>query len=218
VREVNARLPRERQLRVLLGDPPIAWEHVHTAADFRKWLELRDSYPAELIEREVIAKHRRALVHFGGMHLQRKQQVTNYQMDDPRAHTLISLVERARTRTFVIRAGSDHTGLSGWPTPSLAILRGTTLGAADEPAGSMPRVAIKDGKFVPIPREQWMSIRYEEQADALIYLGPSSEQTKVSVSRDICSDAAYIQIRLQRMALATLPPSQPANLRKLCGL
>ena len=32
VREANARLPRDRQLRVLLGDPSIAWEHVHTPA------------------------------------------------------------------------------------------------------------------------------------------------------------------------------------------
>jgi len=33
VRQVNASLPRERQLRVLLGDPPIQWENVHTGED-----------------------------------------------------------------------------------------------------------------------------------------------------------------------------------------
>src|SRR5438045_3107602 len=62
VRDVNRTLPRERQMRALLGDPPIDWRNVHTPAEFRKWLELRDSYPADLIQREVIAKGRRALV------------------------------------------------------------------------------------------------------------------------------------------------------------
>jgi hypothetical protein len=218
VREMNAQMPVGRKLRVLLGDPPIEWEHVHTPADYRQWLEQRDSYPAAVIQREVIAKQRRGLVLFGGMHLQRKQQVTNYQMDDPRAQTVISLVERAGTKTFIIRAGSERDGMQGWSAPSLAILRGTTLGARDEPPGSLPRVTIKNGTFVPIPREQWISMRYEDQTDALIYLGPSSEKTVAAVSRDICHDTAYIHIRLKRMALTGLPPSESARLRQLCGL
>src|SRR5262245_15905445 len=100
VREVNAKLPPERQMRALLGDPPIEWEQVHTPAEFRRSLEQRDSYPAELIQKEVIAKGRRTLAYFGDGHLQRRQQLTNYVMDDPIAQTVISLVERAGTRTF----------------------------------------------------------------------------------------------------------------------
>ena len=56
VREVNAALSPERRLRVLLGDPPIDWDAVETRTDHRKWLELRDTYPASLIRREVLDK------------------------------------------------------------------------------------------------------------------------------------------------------------------
>jgi hypothetical protein len=224
VREVNAKLPRERQMRALLGDPPIDWQNVHTPAEFRKWLEQRDSYPAELIQREVIAKGRRALVFFGGGHLQRKQQLTNYVMDDPIAQTVISLVERAGIKTFVVRHGTEEDGMAGWPVPSLAILRGTKLGASPEPSlgDDTPtggqRVAIKNGTFVPIPRDQWISIRIEEQTDALVYLGPASTRTEIPVSREICSDTKRVQLRLERMVIAGLPPSEPQRLKQLCGL
>jgi hypothetical protein len=43
VRSVNGSLPRERQIRVLLGDPPIDWNQVRGRDDYAKWLELRDA-------------------------------------------------------------------------------------------------------------------------------------------------------------------------------
>jgi hypothetical protein len=224
VREVNAALPPERRMRVLLGDPPIEWEHVHTPLEFRRWLEQRDSYPAALVEREIVAKGRRALVYFGGGHLQRKQQLTNYVMDDPIAQTVISLVERAGIRTFIVLHGSERDGLSGWPAPSLALLRGTGLGAApeaergaDSPTGGR-RVRIVNGAFVPIPREEWTTMRRDEQSDALIWLGPASTRTEAPLPRQICRDPAYVQVRLQRMAVSGLPPSESQRLRSLCGL
>jgi hypothetical protein len=60
VREVNATLPTERRLRVLLGDPPLDWDNIRNKADFRKWVIQRDSYPADLVQREVLAHNRRA--------------------------------------------------------------------------------------------------------------------------------------------------------------
>src|SRR5262245_31531207 len=54
VRDINRSLPRDRQLRILLGDPPIDWSEVRTADDYRAWLLRRDSHPAELIQREVL--------------------------------------------------------------------------------------------------------------------------------------------------------------------
>ncbi len=224
VREVNAKLPRERQMRALLGDPPIEWENVHSEAGFLKSLEQRDSYPADLIQREVIAKGRRALVFFGGGHLQRRQQLTNYVMDDPIAQTVVSLVERAGIRTFIVWHGTEKEGMSGWPVPSLAILRGTTLGAeaepwfgSDSPQGGQ-RVAIRNGTFVPIPREQWISIRRDEQIDALVYLGPASTRTEAPLPRQICGDRKYVQMRLERMKIVGLPPSESRRLEQLCGL
>ena len=56
VRAVNASLSTNRKLRVILGDPPIDWDSPTARQDRPKWMEMRDSYPAELIRREVLAK------------------------------------------------------------------------------------------------------------------------------------------------------------------
>ena len=40
VRALNLTLPRERRLRVLLGDPPIDWDAVRTPEDRLRWLQI----------------------------------------------------------------------------------------------------------------------------------------------------------------------------------
>jgi hypothetical protein len=167
IREINATLPRDRQLRALLGDPPIEWENVHTRADFQKWIALQDSNGADVIQRESLAKGRHALVIYGAGHLQRRQQATNYNMDNPAAQTVISWLEKAGVKTFIVATGDETHGIAGWPVPSLALLRGTTLGASDVPEMSLPCVTVQpDGSFVGLPREQWIQIRTEEQMDS----------------------------------------------------
>src|SRR6476659_5529527 len=79
MRGVNATLPAVRKVRVLLGDPPIEWEQVKTPEEHRRWIEMRDTFPADLIQREVIAKGRHALLTYGAMHFQRKNLVANYE-------------------------------------------------------------------------------------------------------------------------------------------
>ena len=71
VRAVNAALPVEKRIRVLLGDPPIDWSNVNTVADFRRdWG--RVTHPAEVTRREVLARNRRALLVYGAGHLWRQ--------------------------------------------------------------------------------------------------------------------------------------------------
>ena len=53
VRQVNQSLAKGRQLRVLLADPPIDWTQVKTPSDHFRWLRMRDTHGAELIQREV---------------------------------------------------------------------------------------------------------------------------------------------------------------------
>jgi hypothetical protein len=179
VRELNASRPRERQIRVLLGDPPIEWENVKTAADHRRWIEMRDWYPADLIRREVIAKNRRALLLYGQMHFQRKNIAANYESDGP-AETIVSRLEKNyAARVFTIFTVADVSALQAdagaWPMPSLAIVRGTVLGATDftfyYPSEAMGRFAIRDGKpdfSAPIPRDLWKTLRAEDQFDAVL--------------------------------------------------
>ena len=71
----------------------INWAVIHSRDDYQKVLALRDSFPADFIQREVLAKHRRALVVYGDMHFQRKQMFSNDDMSSPIAQTIVSLLE-----------------------------------------------------------------------------------------------------------------------------
>jgi hypothetical protein len=232
VRAVNASLPKGRRLRVLLGDPPIDWSSVRTHDDYQPWLAQRDTFPAALIRREVLAKHRRALVIYGDMHLQRRNLMSNYDMHDPLASGIVNLLEgQADVNVFTIwtntAAGVDLDTLQpdivSWRVPSLAIVRGTTLGAADFTfyyPGDSPRLAIRHGKpdfSAPIPQEQWASLRMEDQFDAVLYLGPSSALTSSRLSPALCHDADYVHILLTRMAVARLPQRERDGLKQLCA-
>jgi hypothetical protein len=226
VRAVNASLPREHRLRVLLGDPPIDWDHVHTREDYAKWFAVRDSYPSALIQLEVLARARKALLVYGELHFQRQQVMTNYEMGDPRAQTIVSILERTTpTKVFTIwgvdeRAAAVQSDVSSWRAPSLASVYGTVLGAADFAVYSSfnstaTRVTVRGGQFVPIPREEWRSLRADEQFDAVIYLGPSSAMTTSQFSPALCRDPAYMEMRMRRIA-AVGPRPEAERLRQYC--
>jgi hypothetical protein len=204
VRAINALLPHNRQVRVLLGDPPINWDDVKTKADHLKWIGMRETFPADLIQREVLAKGRRALVVYGVMHLQRKNAQANFESAGAAASLVSILEDRGATRTFnvglIFNLPRDHAGGADWPAPSLVVLRGTTMGAA-EVAYDGPRVAFQEGKLVPVPREQWRSMRLEDQFDALLYVGPRASWSDVMVSPALCADPIYVEMRTRRMAL-----------------
>ena len=217
VREVNASLRPERPLRVLLGDPPIDWDAIESRADHQEWLRLRDTHPAELIRREVLRKERRALVVYGGMHLQRRNLLSNYELvDDPHLHTLVQQLESdGDTRVFTVwpTVGIDLQDLepdvASWPVPSLAPVHGTALGATDFAAfypQRVPRAAIRDGRIVPVPRNQWRTLPMEEQFDAVLYLGPSSGMTTSWPAAALCLDQAYMDMRRARLSLLGMQP------------
>lgn len=216
VRSVNASLTRERQLRVLLGDPPIEWESVHTVPDLIKWVILRDKHASDAIQREVLGKKRRALIIYGDMHLRRKHMGANYMVENPRTkapmdgRTLTELLEGATSsRVFTISfllldPTSDVTKLqadiASWPIPSMTMLRGTVLGATDF------------SFYLPGSRDPARPM--EDKFDALIYLGPPSAMSQARLSSSVCADEAYMQEHYRRMALT----GQPADgVKKYCA-
>jgi hypothetical protein len=224
VRALNASVPRERQLRVLLGDPPIDWDRVRNREDHFRWIEMRDAYPAALIQLEVLAKQRRALLVYGLGHFQRKNVHANFEMEDWRAQTIVSLLERSGpTKVFTIWGSKDLANIqpdaASWRAPSLATIRGTVLGAADAARyfGWGNRFAVVDGKIVPIPKDQWRSLRAEDQFDAVIYLGPPSAMTESRWSPALCSDTAYMEMRLRRIAVSGVPPAEADRLKQYCA-
>ena len=171
VRNVNASLPRERQLRVLLGDPPVDWDRVLQGKDdVGKWTPERDHHAVGVIRGEVISKGRRALVIYGGGHLFRAGQSLVSQLERD-AGIKVFTIATAMSTMFedLIALQPDATS---WPIPSLATVRGTSLDAKQ--------------------------LTYR---DAVLYLGPPSAMTFSRLPPSLCSDARYLEMRLERVRL-----------------
>ena len=172
IRALNATLPKEKRYRVIGGDPPIDWDNVTTKEDLRKWTVRRDTFPADVIHREVVERGRRALVVYGPAHFPRKEVAANYDMSNWQAQTMTSLLEAAGIRPFVILADAGkgavelQPDIASWPPMSLTLVRGTVLGAADFTVfnGDNDRFAVRCvDDFVKIPKTQYKPMRMEDQ-------------------------------------------------------
>ena len=232
VREINANLPKKRKLRVLLGDVPIDWDQIKTQEDLRKVVR-SDTVPAGIIEREVIAKGRRALVLYGDMHSVRRN--TYWMMEDAAAAeeryarpvgTIVALLERSGTKVFSIRASvSDLTALqpdvATWTPPKLAILAGTPLGQASF------LFFYPDDIYIRRPDNTWERVKadpkrsplMQDQFDAILYIGPKSSMTYSKLTKASCADQEYMQMRLGRMKISAGPNADTAGakLQEYCS-
>jgi hypothetical protein len=226
IREANAALPSPRRMRVLAGDPPIDWDNVGSGQEHRRWIELRDSYPADVVRRNVLDRGRKALLVYGQGHLLRQQIATNYDMSAWQAQTVVSLLQRDHhARIFnvwtLLRAADLPVTLDSSRAPSLFVLRGTALGVIDFAAydrglnGS--RVGVKDGKLVQVPREEWKALEMQSQFDALLYLGPVSAMTTASVPTALCQDTVFVRRRVDRLTRFG-PPPELQRFKQACGL
>jgi hypothetical protein len=217
VRERNARLPRDRQLRVLLGDPPIDWARVTSFADvFGQMREVgdRDSFPARLIQREVLAKGRHALVVYGDQHFTRTsasmrpgcQPGATIPCFPGSVVDQLESLSGVRAFTVMTLTAADLRTLQGdvaqWRTPSLAVLHDTQLGRTPYRAfmTAGPLMLGPDGKPQPEPPSVRRPI--EDVFDAVLYVGPPSDITYSRLAPTLCADTAYVAMRRARMAMA----------------
>jgi hypothetical protein len=183
VREANELLPPGQRTRVLLGDPNVDFNRVQDptdTAELEKAMD-RDAFFADVVEREVIAKERHAVLIAGADHL-RSEVHANTGPEHPNVATLL---------------GRDHPGalfivyplpfefaqtveqaveeaLGSWPASSLAYLDGTWLGAQAVPHRAFDPDSI-----------------FEEQADAVIWFGPKTTLTLSRADPAIYESGAY---------------------------
>jgi hypothetical protein len=226
VRAVNATLPPDKRLRVLLSDPPIDWAAVKTRQDHFTWLAMRDTYPAALVQVEVLAKGRRALLVYGQLHYQRHNIMSNLEMNDWRMQTIVSLIEHGigPGRVFTIWQFDDglaraQADVASWPAPSIAVVRGTRIGAADVTVlmPSRARMSFATGKPVPVAENDFRPLRVEDQMDAVLYLGPRGTMTESQPSDKSCAEPGYLDERLRRIALTGIPAFEAERVRALCA-
>jgi len=126
---LNQKLPPERRLRVLAGDPAVDWDQIKSIQDLMARHFDRETSIASVMEKEVLSKHRKALMLFGTMHLMHGtgSAVSRYEKDYPNLTFVIS--EFGAFDTDLPNLSSSR--LATWPIPSLALASGTWLGALD---------------------------------------------------------------------------------------
>ncbi len=200
VRAINQRLPPNKRLRVLAGDPPIDWDQVKTADDAGRYFK-RDETIASVMEKEVLARHRKALMLFGTFHLMHGQ-----------GWNAVSTYEKAYPRvTFVISdlGNYDTSRFASWPNPSLVPTRGTWLGDLSPSDIWTPGARIIDCKVeVGFPPELQKPVG--DVVDAFLYLGPRDLRLSEPTPADIALDDAYMT-ELQRREALTAFPETPAR-------
>lgn len=202
VRRINRDLPASRKLRVLAGDPPVDWSRVKTRADLRP-MEDRDASIAAVMEREVLAKHRKALMIFGLLHLRHG------------GGSAVGRYERAgyANRTFVVMAhngfgnrsplsaynGELERRMADWRVPSLVPLKGTWLD--DLPWAYYLPDEQRDG---PI----------SAAVDAYLYLGPGDLLLGQPIPARAAMDAVYMAELLRRARIRHGPTAPNEVLRE----
>jgi hypothetical protein len=182
VRRANQR-PDSRPIRVLLGDPPIDWAATKTAEDYRTIADRRDLHFAAVVEREVLAKRRRALLLFGAFHALKQGS---------RLDTAASLLEQRHPGSvfavMLYDGMGPHTAqvdatLSGGPRPRIVLLSRSWI-------GSLP---ARSAFVLPPVLQIRKGLKLRDIADAYLYLGPAGSLTEASPPSKAYEDATYLR-------------------------
>lgn len=203
VRDVNERLAPEQRLRVVLGGPAVDYDAVESAADVDELTKADrgDAFFVEVVEREVIARDRRAVLIYGADHL-RRGVYANTGPGDPSAATLL---ERGHPgQLFIVYPlpfeydaelrDEIEDALATWPSPSIAHLPDSWLGA--QPASY--RALDPDSTFA-------------DQVDAVLWLGPRETLTAARADPAIYRDGDYADELRRRSAILSEHLGEPID-------
>ena len=208
VRNYNLKNP-QHQLRVLAADPPIDWSTVHTSAEFEKFLDKRDRNAASVIESQVLARHRRALVVIGGYHFTRwatPEQGTSITM----------LLERSYPgSTYVIYDIENVSRFSAalrqifasWPAPVIVPITGTELAVQSaRTITSSDTMRHVGSRWVPVD-DAFPGHTLGQLFDAILYLGPANKLRTIEFKEPADQPYASELKRLRAIVMGTPQPT-----------
>jgi hypothetical protein len=197
VRDLNQTLPPEARLRILLGDPPIDWTKIRTRSELEAWYNermvarpwgksnIRDGHAYDVVVREALSKGQKALVIAGDAHFS-KPEISlappgffgdylsgnlRIQLDHSHPGAALSITTRWDGKELL----AAFPEIQRWAKPSLALLKGTKLGA-------LPHGPLK----------------LEDFFDAFLYMGPPDTAGQSAIVHETVADEAYYKEALRR--------------------
>lgn len=210
VRAVNQKLSPGKRIRVLAGDPPVNWDNFKAEGlgDLRYG---RDRNIASVVEKEVLSKHRKALMLFGFLHLlhanvfDEVSAVSIYEKDYPKSTFVIAGLESLDMQMPFLSSGP----YASWPAPSLMLAKGTWLGAIQLSHFTPPPIMM-NYCVATVGFPGGTDRRMEDVVDAFLYLGPPSLALSEQIPADIALDSVYmdeLRRRAKLLAVAWWVPS-----------
>jgi hypothetical protein len=189
VRALNQKLPPQRRLRVLAGDPPIDWDQIKSTEDVIRRVH-RDEGIASVMAKEVLSKHRKALMLFGTFHLMhgtRGSAVSLYEKDYPNLTFVISELGIFDTDLPTLH----DSKFVNWPIPAVARAKGTWLDALELSHFIPPGITIDQDCNVHRDFPKALQKPMDEFVDAFLYLGPPDLRLREKIPADIALDVNY---------------------------
>jgi hypothetical protein len=211
VRAINQKLPAEKRLRVLAGDPPIDWDQVKTTEDSSKFFN-RDPSIASVMEKEVLSKHRKALMLFGTFHLSRgaTDAVSIYEKDYPNVSFIIADAGYFNAASV----SPSENPFIGWQSPSLATIKNTRIADLGLDSFFPPPVRIDQDCNAKNEFPKELQKPMGEMVDAILYLGPENFKLKEQMPADIALDTDYMTELQRRESLTGFPGSKTRTLEE----
>jgi hypothetical protein len=209
VRAINQALPAGQRVRVLAADPPVDWSLIHDQKDFSSFTD-RDGSIASVMEKEVLSKHRKALMLFGVFHLlhgsgpDNGNAVTLYEKRYPRSTFVISGLGYFGTDLKDVSVAS----FSNWANPSLISTQRTSLGSLKLDSFLPTPISTDDHCNVIDPFKANPKLVVSDLIDAFIYLGPQTLHLKEEYPADVALDVAYTSELIRRSTIIGLPEPQ----------
>jgi hypothetical protein len=217
VRRMNQTRAAGKKLRVLAGDPAIDWSKIKNGRDFAQgqFLMTRDVSISSVMKKEVLSKHRKALMLFGTAHLFHvgSTAVGLYEKDYPGVTLVIADHMGFGNWTPLDQYNHEFEArIASWPIPSLVQdMKGTwladlldqtyssgnvTFGGPD--GGKLPAgPARPKGTFSELPVEA--TAKFSDMVDAYLYLGPRDLLLNEPTPAEVFLDKVYMT-ELQRRA------------------
>jgi hypothetical protein len=194
VRRVNQEKICDHPIRIVLGDPPVDWPAIGSAAEYTPFAE-RDLNYADVVDREVLARGHRALLLAGGMHL--------LKVSPGSRPGLVELLERRHPGvTYVVWVAAQAPGeaerLGLGSSPSLTPVADLKIDTVADllPPGIMVQ-EVRNGEKVWVPMADAGGPPLSETIDAVLNLG--TDATAVEPSPSIYLEPQY-QAELRRRA------------------
>jgi hypothetical protein len=213
VRKINQKLPLEKRLRVLAGDPPFDWSKLHDPREVP--MGIRDNNIASVMEREVLSKHRKALMLFGTFHLLHGTNVTRrfpsavelYEKHYPGVTLVIDDHEGFGNWTALSKYNDEFEArMASWPVPTLVQIRGTWLAELLDMTWSPGIIQVRFGIQGPKGEQNEVSPvvwkDFSKKVDAYLYLGPRDLLLREPQPAEILLDKEYMA-ELERRASLT---------------